>query len=155
MSIRDASILDAYELLSRPIRKEDTEEWVAGGGLPPHMALPEAFKDDRSKVLRAVIWDNEVVAIYGLTVAPDGSFLWLVGADRTLPLGMGFLALWRDRMAELHAAGGNHLYAVADNRNPRHHVWLNAMGFVAVTKEWRGGFDPSVSFTIYSRTRED
>lgn len=154
LSIRDASLADAYELLSRPIRPEDKAEWIAGQGIPPSMALPEAFRDDRTKLSKALLWEGRVVAIYGLTVEGNGAgFLWLVGADEKLPLTVGFMAVWKDGIAELHAKAAK-LIAVADNRNPRHHVWLKAMGFKATETDWRGGFDPSVGFTLYVRDRD-
>lgn len=150
----NADLYNVHEFLTQPVRPEDEAEWMAGLGEPVRLALPQALDNPEVARMRCLIWEGEPVAIFGVSRSEKGyGVLWLVGRDIKLPLGITFLTFWREELDALHDAGGEKLVALADDRNPKHHLWLKAMGFTVLSTNETPGVDKTITFTAYGRTR--
>ncbi len=158
IKIVDARERHRLEFLTAPAyRPEDVMEWESGLGKPIRASIEEALFSEDTVHLRAILLDDRVVAIFGVTMNEVGDdrvgMVWLVGIDIPPPPQFYtlFLATWRREVDLLHLFGGDKLLAGADDRNLSHHRWLKAMGFDVIEQSITDFSMDGSPFTIFGR----
>ncbi len=149
-----AATLADVTSISGKLRAADVDEALAAYGLPIEAALKYSVDvSDEAWIARDS--EGEDVLLYGVASAqecPEVGVPWMVATPLLPRYGKSLMRdgmKWIDRIHKRYPILAN----MADARNTVHTAWLRRMGFTLLPAKTGLGFDPSVPFIQFLRTR--
>lgn len=130
MQVVDATLEHVAQLLAKPLRPDDADEWfAASGGRDVGLTLREAFSSPAMAGQRALLNDQgECICLWGLFSEGDLGCIWLIATVEAEARARAIHRLWRGELRLLHQHHAV-LHAVAYGLNDLHLHWLETIGF--------------------------
>nr|WP_316651529.1 hypothetical protein [uncultured Gellertiella sp.] len=130
MQVVDATLDHVAQLLAKPIRPDDVDEWfAASGGKDVGLTLREAFASSAMAGQRALLNANgECICLWGLFSEGGLGYIWLIATVEAEAVARSIHRLWRKELRLLHQHHAV-LHAVAYALNDLHLHWLKTIGF--------------------------
>ncbi len=140
LEVIDATPMHIEQLLSKPIRQDDVDEWFAAtGGRTVSDVLRSAAELGFMDGCRALLNETgECICLWGVTAGPHGAgYVWLVASEEAELHGRHVHRLWPKEIAMMHMRFSL-LAAIAYGNNMLHLSWLEVIGFKPIATDYVG-----------------